>query len=100
VTVVSDPLLEKAHRLLTEGRLTILAAGDGHVRAVVRGDTGTHRVQWNQGSGECACSAWTFQEPLCSHVLAVSLIAGGWNVPAQSKPRLASPRGTNERREP
>jgi hypothetical protein len=73
VTVrVSDPVLDKAERLLTAGRVKVLS------REVmfVRGDTGEYFVVCTPGGNwMCSCPA---KGPVCAHLVAVSLITGGW----------------------
>jgi hypothetical protein len=60
----------KAARYLTEGRVTITAAGEGYARALVRGDGAVYQVADGRTGRRCSCSART----LCSHLRAVGLV--------------------------
>lgn len=60
----------KARRYLTDGRVSILRAAPGHVRALVRGDGAFYECGYRDGRWFCACRARTDQ---CSHLLAVRL---------------------------
>lgn len=62
----------KAHRLLVEGRVTVLEVGCGRPgRARVRGDSGTHDVEFVAGRIACPCGSF---KQRCSHALAVGLV--------------------------
>jgi hypothetical protein len=71
---VSDSLRAKAGRLLGQDRVTLVeVTTDGRVAAVVRSDVQVHRVTRSGGQWYCGCRP----EGVCSHVLAVSMVAGG-----------------------
>jgi uncharacterized Zn finger protein len=75
VTVtLSDPLVEKAERLLTTGRVTV----QHPTVAFVKGDTGEWIVARTPGGNWlCSCPAFGMGT-VCSHLVAVSLVTGGW----------------------
>jgi uncharacterized Zn finger protein len=60
----------KAARLLIEGRLTVLSAHQGRVRATVRGDSATYRLGFDRGRWWCHCPA----RGRCSHLVALASV--------------------------
>ncbi len=66
-----ESVVEKAKRLLTEGRVTVVSAGDGFARAMVRGDGALYEVVDDARGRHCPCAA---RGPLCSHVRAVGMV--------------------------
>lgn len=87
--VVSDEVLEKAHRLLTDGALTVTLrtptvarAGDpdpayDQVEAVCRGDHGEYRMTRRNRVAVCSCPA----PRLCAHLVALGLVVDPAPVP-------------------
>ena len=65
-----ESAVEKAKRLLVEGRVTVLACGPGYARAVVRGDGALYEVTDDARGRSCPCAA----RGLCAHVRAVGLV--------------------------
>lgn len=65
-----ESVIEKAKRLLTEGRVTVVSAGDGFARAVVRGDGALYEVVDDARGRHCPCAA----RGLCSHLRAVGMV--------------------------
>jgi len=64
----------KAHRLLAEGRVTVLHVAGDHVAAEVDGDTGLWRCGHNPkrpGGWWCECPA---RPGRCAHLAAVQLV--------------------------
>lgn len=77
---VSDELVAKAERLLTEGRLTVALPATGPI-AVCAGDTGLWSISRDAtGQYSCSCPA----TKLCSHMLALSLVAAPFEEAAPS----------------
>jgi hypothetical protein len=78
---VSEEVLEKAQRLLVEGRLTVERRGevDGHdaVNATCEGDHGVYRLRRRRGVSSCSCPAPT----LCAHLVALGLVVDPAPVP-------------------
>lgn len=58
---------DKAHRMLTEGRITILGVNGDTGYALCRSDGVTYEITWKQGVWRCSCLART----TCAHRLAV-----------------------------
>jgi hypothetical protein len=68
---VSAAVTAKAHRLVSEGRVTLSAAPAAELS--VRGDTGTYRVFVSAHGQACNCPATS----RCSHIeAALALILG------------------------
>lgn len=68
---LSDPTVEKAVRLLADGAVTV----QHRDVAFVAGDSGEWVVARTPGGNWlCSCPAYG----LCSHLVAVSLVTGGW----------------------
>lgn len=61
----------KARRYLGEGRVIVLVANRGMVRARVRGDGAVYRVEHTYGTWSCTCP---HRGPGCSHLRAVRLV--------------------------
>lgn len=61
----------KGRRYLTEGRVVVLEARRGHVRARVRGDGAFYDCGYSNGGWWCMCEARTDQ---CSHLVALRLV--------------------------
>lgn len=75
--VVSEDVLEKAVRLLTDGNLDVVyrvkRLNEDVVRALCFGDSGVeHRLVREKGVTTCSCPA----AGICSHMLALSLVTG------------------------
>lgn len=72
--VVSEEVLEKAHRLLIEGKLTVVKRGvlEGHdaIDAYCIGDHGSYTLRRRRGVSSCSCPS----PKLCAHLLALSLV--------------------------
>ena len=82
---VSDALIDKAHRLLTEGRLTVALPATGPI-AVCAGDSGLWSITRKaDGSYACSCPA----TKLCAHLLCLSLVAAPFEEPTGPPPALA-----------
>lgn len=70
---------DKAARLLAEGKVRVLAAGEDSITAEVTGEHGTYSVSmWGEDGGvmeECTCP-YSEYHPLarCSHLIAVARI--------------------------
>lgn len=81
MTEVSEEILEKAHRLLTEGRLTVVKRGvlDGGdaINAVCVGDHGEYQIRRRAGAAFCSCPS----PRLCAHLFALSLVVDPAPVP-------------------
>lgn len=73
-TTVSEEVLEKANRLVLEGRLTVFRRVGDEVDAVCVGDTGTRRLVSRKGITTCSCPASA--RTVCSHMLALALVTG------------------------
>lgn len=70
-------VMNKAHRLLTGGRVRIIDAGDGeYIEGLVRGDTDTYTVIYSDGEWTCSCPSSTAGQR-CSHQAAVRLVTEG-----------------------
>jgi hypothetical protein len=70
----SEMIVEKAARLLVEGRLTVLRANPSEIAARCDGDHGSYVLGWRRDSyWSCSCPAL---RP-CSHVAALRLVTGG-----------------------
>lgn len=71
---ISEEVLEKAHRLLTEGKLRVVKRGylDDYdaIDATCRGDHGTYTLRRRRGVSSCTCPS----PKLCAHLLALSLV--------------------------
>jgi uncharacterized Zn finger protein len=62
---------EKARRLLSSGRVTVVSVEEQQIVAIVRGDSAElYSVRWRPGSWSCTCQALS----RCSHVRAVQLV--------------------------
>ena len=73
--VTSAKQLEKAHRLLAERKVRIVAFGPYGCTANVRGDTGAYEVTLFRGEYTCTCALSEYRPSwICSHAAAVSLI--------------------------
>jgi hypothetical protein len=87
----------KATRLLVEGRVSVVRVDQRGALAIVKGDTGLHRVTYN-GSWHCDCAALG----MCSHGLACARVVvppGAWLVAADVLVRAGSaPLDRRERR--
>ena len=61
----------KARRLLTEGRVVVVAARGRMVQSCVRGDSGTfHEVRHEGGYWTCSCE----NPRICSHIQATQFV--------------------------
>ena len=73
---VTDEVVEKASRLLTEGRLVVdRVDASGLIVATCRGDSGTYKLGRDprrSGEWRCGCKA----RGLCSHLLSLQLVTG------------------------
>ena len=74
----SEPVKDKADRLLAEHRVYVKWSTPDNVCAVVRGDSGTHDVHLHSGRWECTCPA----RSNCSHLAAVMRVT----VPLEGMP--------------
>ncbi len=61
---------EKAARLLTTGRLTVVLLDDDTIMSECQGDHGTYRQTYFGGRWECSCPARTD----CAHLRALWLV--------------------------
>lgn len=67
-------MIEKAKRLLTDGRVVVVLNANGKVLARVRGDSGDYQVTTTEDRPlQCTCPSFRRR---CSHVLAVELVTG------------------------
>lgn len=74
---LTDETIAKAERLLTEGKVSMTYPMVGPV-AAVQGDSGRWAVvRTSDGRYSCSCPAWAMGK-VCSHLVAVSLVTGGW----------------------
>lgn len=71
--VVSDSVLEKAGRLLVDGKLEVTFRDGDKIVATCLGDSGEkHSLQSSGGVGLCSCPAVS----VCSHLLALAMVTG------------------------
>jgi uncharacterized Zn finger protein len=67
----------KSRRSLVSGAVTVIRVDRSGVVAIVKGDTGLHRVTYEGSAWACNCVA----RGTCSHALAVAAVAappGAW----------------------
>lgn len=74
--MASDRMVKKAQRLLSDGKVQIVHAGDGTFVARVKGDSASYGVWKDPGDRiRCDCPSLKWR---CSHVIAVELVTRGW----------------------
>ncbi|HEY1701190.1 MAG TPA: hypothetical protein VGG75_15910 [Trebonia sp.] len=69
--VTAESVTNKAHRLLTSGRVLIVRVRLDLIIAIVQGDTGSHDVRHDPSGWSCSCAA---KRANCSHITAVKLV--------------------------
>ncbi|MDP9165420.1 MAG: hypothetical protein M3O32_05075 [Actinomycetota bacterium] len=75
--MTTENAVDKARRLLVEGRVIITAAGPGFARALVRGDGALYAVTDDARGRHCDCPA----RGLCAHVRAVGMVTAPRGAP-------------------
>ena len=66
-----EPVVDKAARYLTEGRLLVIEVAVDRIAALCRGDTGLYSLGYAAGDWACDCPARTRG---CSHLRALRLV--------------------------
>lgn len=69
-------MVKKARRLLVDGHVHIIRAGDGELVARVKGDHSVYTVSKEKADRvRCTCPSLKWR---CSHIIAVELVTRGW----------------------
>ncbi len=71
---MTQRMIEKAKRLLTEGRVVVVLNANGKVLARVKGDHGEYEIR-SVDDQPLQCSCPSFRRR-CSHTIAVELVTG------------------------
>lgn len=73
---MKESVADKAKRLLSEGKVNIFKTTYARMRAIIKGDHGSYRVEvLRDGRFNCECNNYVYTDSTveCSHVLAIKM---------------------------